>query len=339
MQIDLILQENLSPSLSLATDQYFLYRAPEKGTPVLRIYTLSDRPLSLGRFHAVPETLRQKEALCFRRLTGGRVVPCGEGFVALSLVLPHRSALLFDDPLALAPFQVMNRYVRGILRGLRQAGIQVFYPGRDFLTLEQKILGWISFVTEKNGALLFEALLCVQQDLSVLPHLLDQVDPEGYIPSPFLAPEATTSLAQETGRKLSFLQVARLLQEGYAQQFSLPINLRALAAEEKKAISRIEAEIFASGAWLCHRRLPANLPYEGTSPIELGVLTIRFDLTSGRLLHRVTFSGDFLAHAEALPALEEALEGCPAEKSAILLGAGSLEIIPETILKGLPPGE
>jgi hypothetical protein len=43
-------------------------------------------------------------------------MPWGDGFVGLSLVLPHRSALAAADPLALAPEQVMNRCVRGVLR-------------------------------------------------------------------------------------------------------------------------------------------------------------------------------------------------------------------------------
>src|SRR5439155_1013200 len=105
--------------------------------------------------------------------SGGRAFPAGEGFLGLSLVLSHRSAIVGDDPFALAPEQVMNRYVRGILEGLRLVGVAAFYPGRDLVTVDGRPLGLVAFEVDRAGALLFEAIVANGRDPSVLPGLLD----------------------------------------------------------------------------------------------------------------------------------------------------------------------
>jgi lipoate-protein ligase A len=296
------------------------------------------------------EALQQEEIACFRRFTGGRVMPCGDGFTGFSLILPHRSALLSDDPLMLAPFQVMNRYVRGILTGLKNFGVNVFYPGRDFLTVRQKSVGWVSFTTEAGGALLFEGILSVNRDFSILPYFLDKVDPGGVLPSQFLTPDTTTSLSQEAGKEIAVSPVADLLRHGYATQFSHNVEQRELTSTEKEVVGEIVAKEFATSSRLYGCTLRPDLPCYGMSSTQLGTFTVCFSLTPELLLREVKFSGDFITNAEALAALEQELERCPAERQAIwqavdrvftrpqnfLLGIGPLETIPETIIKGLP---
>jgi len=306
--IDFLLQEQISLPWSLATDRYFLRAVPEKGIPILRAYTVLGDALSIGRYHAVAKTLQQGEIACSRRLTGGKVMPCGEGFVGFSLILPHRSALLFDDPLALAPFQVMNRYVRGVLKGLKDSGVNVFYPGRDLLTVRQRSIGWISFTTEAGGALLFEGILSVNQDFSTLPYLLDRADPQGVLPSQLLTPETATSLAQEAEKEMTFAYVADLLQHGYAAQFSRDVDRRKLTPEEEEAIGGIAAKEFAVASWFYGYTLQPDLSYHGVSSTQLGTFAAHFTLVPERLLHEVRFTGDFIANTEAIADLEEGLE-------------------------------
>jgi len=95
--------------------------------------------------------------------------------VQFSLVLPHRSAFFSDDPYNLAPFQVLNRLRARSPARHQGRGIDVFYPGRDLLTVRQQPLGWVSFTTEDNGALLCEGGLAVSRDFSLLPSLLDRL--------------------------------------------------------------------------------------------------------------------------------------------------------------------
>jgi len=238
VRIDLAVGGGLRASESLALDRHFLESAARTGAATLRVYTLAGQGISLGRYHALPpglaEAARESGSVLFRRLTGGKVLPCGEGFIGFSLALPHRSALLFDDALSLAPFQVMNRYVRGVLKGLRAAGIEAFYPGRDLVTVRGRLLGCVSFTTQRAGALLFEGLLGATRDLSRLVPLIDSLDPQGALPSPFFAPEHVTSLSAETrGQGVSLSSVTELLREGFSSQFSLPVVRRELSSEER----------------------------------------------------------------------------------------------------------
>lgn len=95
-----------------------MLRAAAAGHSHLHVSTLAPREsIALGAFHRRPE--ESKEVAVWRRHTGGRALPTGEGFLLVTLTLPHRSALTSDDRLALAPEQVMNRCVRGVLQALR----------------------------------------------------------------------------------------------------------------------------------------------------------------------------------------------------------------------------
>src|SRR5690242_17925130 len=156
--LDLIVQPGLSPRESLAVDRQLLDAAPS-GRGALRVYTLAGEALALGRYHVAPEPPAGSGVQLWRRCSGGRAMPWGEGFVGMSLVLPHRSALVADDPLALAPDQIMNRCVRGVLELCESSGVAALYPGRDLLTVERRMLALVSFEVAATGALLFEAVI------------------------------------------------------------------------------------------------------------------------------------------------------------------------------------
>ena len=239
MQARFLKQLDLSPAQSVATDQYFLQTIGSTRLPILRLYTYPGDVVLLGRYHALDSFAENTTISMTRRLTGGRIFPSGHGFVQFSLILPHRSALFSDDPYHLAPFQVLNRYVRGVLYGLKTNGVEAFYPGRDFLTIRQLPAGWISFVTEDNGALLCEGGLFVQRDMSLLPHLLDRVDPQGTLPCQLFMPDQIANLEKTGGKTVPISQVTDLLRRGFAQQFgqfSLELDDQDLSAAEQKAI-------------------------------------------------------------------------------------------------------
>jgi lipoate-protein ligase A len=347
MHLRFLRQEAGTPALNLATDLFFLQTVRETGIPILRVYTLSGEVIILGRYHALSQFPDSATPTLTRRLSGGRVVPSGQGFVQFSLIFPHRSALVSDDPYNLAPFQVLNRYVRGVLQGLKAGGIEVFYPGRDLLTVRQQPVGWISFTTEDRGALLCEGGLAVNRDLSLLPHLLDRADPHGVIPCQFFAPEQVTSLERITRQAFTLTQVAELLRHGFAQQLDLAITEQALSTEEQEAISAL-VERFPLHDWLQSRPLRSDLPFHATTVIQLGTLHVRFAFSTAKTLTAIQFSGDFIANPAAITVLEQDLCGCPLERDALwqvvdrtflhpehyLLGIGPLQTIPEAILKG-----
>src|SRR5438046_13763 len=237
-------------------------------------------------------------------------MPWGEGFVGLSLVLPHRAALVACDPLALAPEQVMNRYVRGILEACELSGVPALYPGRDAITVQRRILALVSFEVEASGALVFEAVIANGRDFSVLPGLLDRADPGGVVKAGMLTAEDTTSLARQRGRAL-------------------------------------DADLDAAG-WLAQRRLHPHLDRHASVATQLGVLEAHLALAGGRI-EDAMLAGDFIANSPAIERLERALRGCPAEPAAVeamvagvfaepenfILGVGPLRTVSETIARAL----
>ena len=241
--------------------------------------------------------------------------------------------------------------MRGVLHGLKTNSVEAFYPGRDFLTIHRLPIGWISFVTEDNGALLCEGGLFVQRDMSLLPHLLDRVDPHGALPCQLFMPDQIANLEKTRGKTVPISQVTDLLRRGFAQQFGqfgLELNDQNLSATEQKAIESLTQEKSAARR-LEERSVRSDLSCFVTTATPLGQLQIRFSVTPENAIVEVQFSGDCIANPAGISALEYNLQKCPLEKESLwkvidrtflqpehyLLGVGTLETLPDVILKGL----
>ncbi len=311
--------------------------------PILRVYTYPHDVLLLGRYHATGALAQDAGLTVTQRLTGGRVFPSGSGFVQFSLIVPHRSFFFSADPHHIAPFQILNRYVRGVLHGLKAGGVEVFYPGRDFLTVQRLPVGWHSFVTEDSGAVLYEGGVFVQRDMSLLPHFLDRVDPQGTLPCQLFMPDQIHNLGKVLGRSLAPDQVVCLLRNGFTQQFRLECLDQDLSQNERTAILGKQGQ---SDPVPNSRPLRSDLPCVATRQTPLGELQIRFSLTPERTIEMIQFSGDFIANPAGIQALEHNLEGCLLEKAALwqvidqtflepdyyLIGAGKLADLPEVMI-------
>src|SRR5262249_12987506 len=151
---------------SHALDEQALAAAP--GRASLRVSSLAGEVLSIGRYHLAPGGDPSGRVRLHRRLAGGRVLALGPGFALLSLALPHPSALVADDPLALRPEQTLNRCVRALLGGLRALGVDAFYPGRDRITVDRRSLGAVGLECDASGAAVFEAALAIDGDWLVV---------------------------------------------------------------------------------------------------------------------------------------------------------------------------
>src|SRR5436190_20154551 len=104
--IDFVTQRLVDPAQSLAADRHFVHtvrRASRLRNAVLRVYSFAGHSVSLGRYHLAPPAAGAGGIGLHRRISGGRAVPFGEGFIGISLVLPHRSAFYSEDPYFLAP--------------------------------------------------------------------------------------------------------------------------------------------------------------------------------------------------------------------------------------------
>ncbi len=346
-----VVQSDVLPSLGVATDRYLLAtlgKAQRSRSGVLRVYTMPGDVLAAGRWHLAPPGTAERGESFVRRLSGGRALAHGQGYLGFSLLLPHRSAVFADDPLALAPVQVANRYVRGVLRFLKSLGLAAFYPGRDLVTVDRRPIAAVSFETDKTGRLIFEGVLAVERPLGLVAQLLDRWDPGGVIKADLLQLDDSTCLRAEIGTTPPLAALRSGLCDAFAEQFGLAMQQESLSALEEQAIAALAAR--EGRAWNATRAPRPELPLIGVSPIQLGVLEAHFALEQGRFIKDIMLAGDFIANSPAVAAVEQRLRLCPAERDAIgrvvdavfnevsnyLLGVGSPRAIAETIEKGLP---
>jgi lipoate-protein ligase A len=352
--IQFLVHPHLTPEACHAEESHYLNVVGRTGRPhtgLLRVYGLAGEVLSIGRYHLVSDAMADSRAIrVHRRRSGGRAVPCGDGFVGLTLVLPHRAFLFADDPLGLAAYQVMNRYARGILEACRLAGVPAFYPGRDWLTVQRRAIALVSFEVDPSGALLFEAILANQRDFSDLPRLLGEVGAEDVVKTEVLDPKTVTCLAREVGADLSIHEVAELLRRGFEKQFGLIFEPHDSSPLEQRLIDSATTHSERYGRWLRRRRVRADLVCHACARVQLGFFEVFLSLAQSAFIKDIMFVGDFIANSAGVERLERDLRLCPTDWRAIdtvastvfsqpenyLLGIGPLRTIADTIVQALP---
>ena len=347
--LEFLVQEAIEPAHGLATDRHCLngfQRSGRAPLAVLRVFAMSGERISAGRYHRLGAGARDKGV--WRRLSGGRAATFGDGMLGFSLLLPHRSALVSEAPLALAPYQVPNRYVRGLLRALRNLGVDAFYPGRDFVTVNRKSMGMVTFDVDEHGALVFEGVLAIDRPFEIRHAAELSGESDGGIQQEIFSREITTSLTAECGRAQSVVEVAEALAAAYAEQFQLDVRRREFSPLEKQAITAIEGREFGNG-WGLGAAARPELDHRGVTSIALGIFEARMAVEQGRFIRDVQFSGDFIASAPAVETLERELRLCPADWGSIamiadrvfapqesfILGIGKVRTIADTILKAI----
>ena len=278
--------------------------ATKETRPALLIYTMRERMLSLGRYHLYDGPPQRAGLSTWRRLTGGRLVGAGEGWLNLALILPSRDALLPVHDLKLKPDQVMNRYVRGLLAGLRELGLECFYPGRDAITFEQREIAMCTFETDASGAMLFEAVLAVNRGMEEVVHDLEHFDPAGQLPCAMYGPDAATKLVRELDRDVTFAEVANAIARGYSNLLGGGAR-RELTALENAHAERRGASLEQCG-WL-HLSAQGNLTSRLAS--QLGSIEARVNTSAEGVVERIGVYGDFIANSPGIAALHSEMVG------------------------------
>ena len=317
LELDLIVQSSVDPALAPAIDRRLMddvARAPDR-RGVLRVYRLAGDVVSLCRYHLAPAE-RGAGPTLIRRHAGGRAWPHGEGFAGLSLIVPHRSALVSDDPFALAPHQVPNRCVRGILAACRRAGIDAFYPGRDLVTATGRVLGALAFEVDSRGILLFEAVLSIARGFDALAALLDAADPGGEIVAEPWSDERTTSLSRLLGREVALEELADLLRGGLEDEFPVETRPAHIADDDRSGIEALAIAQCSVEQWMNGRRRRAA-HRRVTAPAQIGVLEALLALGARGEIDDVVLAGDFIANAPAIEVLEQQLRSRRLERFAI----------------------
>jgi lipoate-protein ligase A len=281
--------------------------AARRSAPVLVLYATGGCAVSIGRYHFYGGAPDHDGIVAMRRLTGGRAVGAGDGWAGLALVLPGRGALLPKRDANLKPEQVMNRYARGLLAGLRALGLECFYPGRDAITVERREIAMCTFEADTSGALLFEASIAVNRGMEDLSRDLDRLDPAGTVPSVVHSRETSSTLERELRRELDLAELAEAIVHGYREAFG-EVRERELAADEiKHAVESGKA--LQSIHWL--RRVADASEYNrsGRMTAQLGQIEVWLSVSADNRIERVMLSGDLIGNSPGIALLEAALEG------------------------------
>ncbi|MGH7778298.1 MAG: lipoyl protein ligase domain-containing protein [Candidatus Binataceae bacterium] len=281
--------------------------AAQRIAPTLIVYASPEKTVSLGRYHLYSGAAQRAGIGAARRLTGGRAIGAGDGWLSIALIVPRVGALLSERDAALKPDQVMNRYVRGLLAALRSLGVDCFYPGRDAITSDHRELAACSFEVAASGAMLFEAALAVNRGMEELIHDLDRLDPAGGVSCPMYGPENATNLARILGRDIGFAEIARAIIAGYGG-LADSVCERTLEPEERAHATR-RAEGLTAGRWLRLAANPQSFNRSNRIAAQLGAVEVRLDVADNFTIERLMLTGDFVANSPGVAELEHRLAG------------------------------
>ena len=339
--IDVIVAPALTDDVVRGLELHFLEAVVTRQTaPLLLIYATQGRRVSIGRYHLYAGPAERGGIGASRRLTGGRVVGGGEGWLGIALILPTRDALLKQEAGArLTPDQVMNRYVRGLLAGLRSLKLNCFYPGRDAITFEQREIAMCSYEIDASGAMLFEAALAVSRGMEELVHDLEAIDPDGALACPMYGPDNATTVAGELGREEEFAELADAIAAGYG--FLLGgMERRDLTAREV-AEGECRGRELADSRWLNRRVANVSQTRRNRIASQLGAIEAAVELNGDETIASAMLTGDYIANSAAIATFENELRGRPLDLPSIsqavtktfghgpnfILGAGELSNI------------
>jgi lipoate-protein ligase A len=320
---DVVMMQGVEPWHLLGLEAHLLEAvATKEARPILLVYAMRGRVLSLGRYHTYDGTPARANLIAMRRFTGGRVVGSGEGWLGLALIVPSRGALLPEREIRLKPDQVMNRYVRGILAGLRDLGLECFYPGRDAITLDRREIAMCAFETDASGALLFECVLALNRGMEEVVHDLEHFDPAGQLACAMYGPDNASKLVREMDRDVSFNEVASAIARGYSnllgggdQRELTPLEI---AQAERRGSSLEQRE------WL---RLSADGDLTSRIASQLGSLEARVKTSADGLIQKIDLIGDIIANSPGIAAFQSEMVGrrldSPSVSAAVMKVFGS----------------
>jgi lipoate-protein ligase A len=291
------------PARATALPAMLLAEARARSCAILCTYQVPGDVVALGRYHVVPASTAGGVALV-RRHGGGRPAPLGGGFLGVALGLPNRSALL-PAAAALSPSQILNRYVRGFLGALESLGVAGYYPGRDVVTVDGRVVAGLGFEIAADGATLLEMCVAVSRSFAELSVFVDRADPAGVVPLDVVLPEQATSISEVTGRVPDLDELAAAVASGYASRLGCDV----VVAEPLPPPE-------PDHDWLAAGRLAPHLDRHAIARDLLGVVEAYVACRAERV-HDVRLCGDFLAPSPTVARLEAALRGAPVERDVL----------------------
>ena len=285
----LLIQSEVAVDQALARAASLAEQVSSERPVALYAATLTGDALCLGRYQNERQVLGEQEASrpWLRRSSGGAAIRAGTGIAYVALALHERSSLL-----QCPPGRLLNRNVRGVLTGMRGAGLSVNYFGRDFLSLGAEPVSYVAWDLREPGQALLEFFLACSSAWFV-PEA-EQAYP--IRKEPALRGRAPTTIAQ-VRPELDASALFRAIADGHARGFDVSWAEAVAAAQSADDRAAMHARVADGLTW--------SSPYEEA----IGFVSAGVALDSAGKFVSVRIAGDFFAHRACATSLEKQLCG------------------------------
>ncbi len=158
----------LSPGEALALGPALLSRARDDQAPWLAASIVRGPAVLLGAAQRAGRVVQlracaSRSTRVLRRATAGTAAYVGERAILWTLALPHVATLVPDA----TPRTLLNRNVRGFLKGLGQAGAIAHYFGREWISVRNRPAVLLGFEVSPEGTVLIEAVAGVDAPIAL----------------------------------------------------------------------------------------------------------------------------------------------------------------------------
>jgi lipoate-protein ligase A len=297
-------------------DQYTSWAASDCPEPTLRLYTFRNHGAIIGRFQNLDaevdvQECRRLGVAVNRRVTGGGAVLMGEDQLMIAVASSAEHPMIPSHPARILP-----KMARGVISGLAELGIEAEYrPKNDVVVGGKKIAGTALFV-EESGALLYQASLIVDFDISLMLRTLkihqEKISDKGIE----TFGERITTLNRELGRPMDMRQVREAVCRGFERAFRMSAVHSPFTRAELEQIENLDRGKYRSDAWI-HQRQPAlDMLGQAIRKTPAGLIHVYITL-AGDMVKSVLITGDFFSGARAINDIEAALKWGRTDRESI----------------------
>jgi len=283
----LLIQSEVAADEAIARGASLAHALSPERPVALYATTLTGDALCLGGYQNERQVLGTHERTkpWLRRASGGAAIRVGHGVAYLALALHDRSSLL-----QCPPGRLLNRNVRGVLTGLRGAGLSINYFGRDFLSLGAEPVSYVAWDLREGGQALLEFFIACSNTW-FLPEAEQAYPPRK---EPALRGRAPTTIAA-LRPELDASTLFRAIADGHARGFDVIWSEAALdQPSHEHCTTRIADEALT---WSSPREEAIGFVSAGVALDPSGKFT------------NVRVAGDFFAHRACIATLEKQLCG------------------------------
>ncbi len=271
-----------------------------KGPGALTVSIAREEGVFLGSFQRLSDDPRAR----FVRASGGSALLVAPDTIHVALALSTHEAFVRCEPT-----QILNRYVRPLLRALTKSGVVANYFGRDWISVAHRPAASVGFAHDSTtGRTSFEAFVAVNTPLwggGKVSHL-------GKIPA---------SMSELIGKTIDAERVAEAIASSYVGAFG--------------PLPSIDATAVAPP-------IPSAPPWKASALEAIGAVSAGADEAGA-----MRVGGEWMVSADALASLEASLVDCPgseigqrvdaalASPSVAIFGVRSLTSIADVIARAL----